>query len=76
MFFLFMKPFHREQSQTQRHLDGMAVLGGCIRTGTGTDRKLGVPLIDYCASQHNPTGVNKKAALLVVETNADERGAA
>jgi TPR repeat protein len=69
----------------QNHLDGMAVLGGCLRTGTGTavkpkqskksGRELGVRLIDYCASQYNPTGVNKHAALLV-ETNSDERGAA
>jgi hypothetical protein len=65
----------------QNHLDGMAVLGGCLRTGTGikksnkSNSSLGVRLIDYCASQHNPTGVNKKAALLV-ETNLDERGAA
>lgn len=56
------------------HLDGMAALGGCLRTGTGVKRNvaLGLKLIDYCASVHNPTGVNKKAALL--ESNGDNIG--
>jgi hypothetical protein len=49
----------------QNHLDGMAVLGGCLRTGTGVTKnvELGLRLIEYSATQHNPTGVNKKAAL-------------
>lgn len=58
---------------SQRHLDGMAVLGGCSRTGTGMPRKnksLGLQLIDICASLDNPTGVNKKAALLEDEEDA------
>mmetsp|Transcript_1292 Transcript_1292/g.2246 ORF Transcript_1292/g.2246 Transcript_1292/m.2246 type:complete len:320 (-) Transcript_1292:29-988(-) len=59
----------------QNHLDGMAVFGGCLRTGKGVNRNvsLGLKLIDYCASIGNPTGVNKKAALL--ESNQDEKGA-
>jgi len=53
----------------------MAVFGGCLRTGKGVNRNvsLGLKLIDYCASIGNPTGVNKKAALL--ESNQDEKGA-
>lgn len=49
----------------QNHLDGMAILGGCLRTGSGIKQNsaLGLKLIDYCASMGNPTGVNKKAAL-------------
>jgi TPR repeat protein len=51
----------------QNHLDGMAVLGGCLRTGTGVEQNvgLGLRLIDYCAAAQvmNPTGINKKAAL-------------
>jgi TPR repeat protein len=60
----------------QNHLDGMVLLGGCLRTGTGVPTKdvtLGLQLIDYCAQQWNPTGVNKKAALL--EADDDYRGA-
>lgn len=60
----------------QNHLDGLAVLGGCLRTGTGISKKnvaLGLELIDHCASLQNPTGVNKRAALL--EQNQDELGA-
>ncbi len=38
--------------------------------------KLGVGFIEYCASQYNPTAVNKKAALLMEHANSDERGAA
>jgi hypothetical protein len=34
---------------------------------------LGLKLIEFCANQWNPTGVNKKAALL--ETNDDWSGA-
>jgi len=50
----------------QNHLDGMALLGACLRTGSGMeeDEALGIKLINYCASQGNPTGVNKKAALV------------
>jgi TPR repeat protein len=77
----------------QHHLDGMAVLGGCLRTGTGIpvptvkdksksaksaakaaakkqakeNTALGLRLIEYCASQHNPSGVNKQAALLQLQ---------
>lgn len=68
----------------QHHLDGMVVFGGCLRTGTGVgiakkekqQRKnnvaLGLKLIDFCSSVAvgNPTGVNKKAALL--ESNDDD----
>jgi TPR repeat protein len=59
----------------QNHLDAMSVLGGCLRTGTGvqTNLVLGLRLIDFCASKHNPTGINKKAALL--EADSDDRGA-
>ena len=62
----------------QGHLDGIAVLGGCLRTNTGIGSKkkeikhnaqLGLNLIDYSASRGNPTGINKKAALL--EANQD-----
>ena len=62
---------------SQNHVDGMAVLGGCLRTGTGVPKQdiisLGLKLIDYCASIGNPAGINKKAALL--ESNDDYRGA-
>ena len=84
----------------QNHLDGMAVLGGCLRTGAGIPKRkkrrkkkktkkgatkaaamteprratntvaLGLKLIDFCASVGNPTGVNKRAALL--ESNGDD----
>lgn len=69
----------------QHHLDGMAVFGGCMRTGTGIKKKdnnsnkpkrtintvaLGLKAIDFCASVGNPTGVNKQAALL--ESNGDD----
>ena len=56
----------------QNHLDGMAVLGGCLRTGTGLKQNvaLGLRIIEYCASVGNPSGINKKAALL--ELNKDE----
>jgi hypothetical protein len=57
---------------SQKHLDGMAVLGGCLRTGTCVKQNvaLGLKIIEYCASRANPTGVNKKAALL--ESNQDD----
>ena len=85
----------------QHHLDGIAVFGGCLRTGTGLEgvekqsskmkktnskskqsttskvlRKrsdnlaLGLKIIDFCSSVGNPSGVNKKGALL--ESNGDE----
>jgi TPR repeat protein len=59
----------------QNHLDGMAVFGGCLRTGKGVKRNasLGLKIIEYCAAKGNPTGINKKAALL--ESNHDEAGA-
>lgn len=60
---------------SQYHLDGMAVLGGCLRTGSGVKQNvaLGLKIIEFCSSQGNPTGINKKAALL--ESNQDEAGA-
>ncbi len=70
----------------QNHLDGMAVFGGCLRTGTGIPKKkkskkkptrsttnavaLGLEAIDFCASVQNPSGVNKQAALL--ESNGND----
>lgn len=64
----------------QEHLDGMAVFGGCLRTGTGIKKKkkkpktnrvaLGLKVIEFCASIGNPTGVNKQAALL--ESNGND----
>lgn len=77
----------------QHHLDGMAVFGGCLRTGTGLRIKkkakkkqpkgkgktkekktntvaLGLELIEFCAEAGNPTGINKKAALL--ESNGND----
>jgi len=55
----------------QGHLDGCAVLGGCLRKGVGVKRNiaLGIELIEYCSSVGNPTGVNKRGALL--ESNDD-----
>lgn len=49
----------------QHHLDAMAVLGGCLRTGAGVapNVELGLELIAYTAQQRNPTGINKQAAL-------------
>lgn len=60
---------------SQHHLDGMAVLGGCLRTGTGVKQNvaLGLKIIEYCASTGNPTGTNKKGKLL--ESNQDDFGA-
>lgn len=70
----------------QNHLDGLAVFGGCLRTGTGMPKKkkksknkkkpktntvaLGLKAIDFCASVQNPSGVNKQAALL--ESNGND----
>ncbi len=65
----------------QQHLDGMAVFGGCLRTGTGIKKKkkpkpktnrvaLGLKVIEFCASIGNPTGVNKQATLL--ESNGND----
>ena len=58
----------------QHHLDGLAILGGIIRTGTGIPKKMhnvefGILIINYCASVGNPTGINKKAALLEEHDN-------
>jgi hypothetical protein len=58
----------------QHHLDGIAIMGGIVRTGTGIPKKfknveLGIKIIDYCASVGNPAGINKKAALLEKEDN-------
>jgi len=66
--------FHAAAAR-QNHLDGMAVLGGCLRTGTGVKRNvtLGLQLIEFSANNGNPTGVNKKAALL--ESDDDYYGA-
>lgn len=58
----------------QHHLDAMAVLGGCLRTGTGVGQngKLGLELITYAGVEHqNPTGINKLAALEEVSGNHD-----
>lgn len=56
----------------QNHLEAIAVLGGCLRTGTGVSRNvaLGLRLIEFSASCGNPAGVNKKAALM--ESNGDD----
>lgn len=58
----------------QHHLDAMAVLGGCLRTGTGValNEKLGLALISYAANQDNPSGVNKQAALEEAAGNAKQ----
>jgi TPR repeat protein len=60
----------------QNHLDSIAVFGGCLRTGSGVKKNvpLGLKLIEYSASMGNPTGINKKAALLE-QLNDDEVGA-
>jgi TPR repeat protein len=62
----------------QGNVDALAVLGGCIRTGTGIGKHkniaLGLKCIEYTAMISNPSGVNKKAALL--ESNDDWFGAA
>lgn len=60
---------------SQNHLDAMAVLGGCLRKGVGVKRNvaLGLKIIAFCASEGNPTGINKQAALL--EENHDDVGA-
>lgn len=58
----------------QENIDALAVFGGCIRTGTGVgkhnkDIALGLKCIEYAASIGNPSGVNKKGAML--ESNDD-----
>ena len=67
----------------QGHLDAVAVLGGCLRTGAGVPKRggdgrwgteLGIRCIEYVAGIGNPTGINKKAALL--ESGGDYHGAA
>lgn len=57
----------------QGNLDALAVFGGCLRTGTGVGKckniALGLKCIEFAASVGNPSGVNKKAALM--EANDD-----
>ena len=57
----------------QGNLDALAVFGGCLRTGTGVGKckniALGLRCIEFAASVGNPSGVNKKAALM--EANDD-----
>lgn len=57
----------------QGNLDALAVFGGCLRTGTGVGKckniTLGLRCIEFAASVGNPSGVNKKAALM--EANDD-----
>lgn len=52
----------------QGNLDALAVFGGCLRTGTGVGKckniALGLRCIEFAASVGNPSGVNKKAALM------------
>eukprot|EP00985_Skeletonema_marinoi_P022470 scaffold14356_cov194-Skeletonema_marinoi.AAC.15 len=61
----------------QGNLDALAVFGGCLRTGTGVGKckniALGLRCIDYSASVGNPSGVNKKGAMM--ESNDDYFGA-
>ncbi|KAL7542479.1 hypothetical protein ACHAXR_011813 [Thalassiosira sp. AJA248-18] len=61
----------------QGNIDAVAVLGGCLRTGTGVGKckniSLGLRCIEYAASMGNPSGVNKKAAMM--ESNDDYIGA-
>ncbi len=61
----------------QGNLDALAVLGGCLRTGTGVGKckniALGLRCIEYAASVGNPSGVNKKGAMM--ESNDDYIGA-
>ena len=58
----------------QGNIDALAVFGGCLRTGTGVGKHnkniaLGLKCIEYAASVGNPSGVNKKGAML--ESNDD-----
>ena len=57
----------------QGNLDALAVFGGCLRTGTGVGKyksiALGLCCIEYAASIGNPSGVNKKGAIM--ESNDD-----
>ena len=57
----------------QGNLDALAVFGGCLRTGKGVGKckniALGLRCIEFAASVGNPSGVNKKAALM--EANDD-----
>ena len=61
----------------QGNLDALAVFGGCLRTGTGVGKckniALGLRCIEYSASIGNPSGVNKKGAMM--ESNDDYFGA-
>lgn len=61
----------------QNHLDSIAILGGCLRKGSGVKKKdieVGIQLIEYSAQAGNPSGINKKAALLQ-ELESDESAA-
>ena len=58
----------------QGNIDALAVFGGCLRTGIGVGKHnkniaLGLKCIEYAASVGNPSGVNKKGAML--ESNDD-----
>ena len=61
----------------QGNVDAVAVLGGCLRTGSGVGAckniAFGLRCIEYAASVGNPSGVNKKAAMM--ESNDDFLGA-
>ena len=66
----------------QGNIDALAVFGGCLRTGTGVvvvgnkkckNISLGLRCIEYAASIGNPSGINKKAAMM--ESNDDYHGA-
>jgi hypothetical protein len=68
----------------QHHIDGLAIMGGIIRTGTGIPKKfknseLGIQIINYCASLGNPgklysgcdiyfVGVNFYSLFLLIHT--------
>ena len=57
----------------QGNVDALAVFGGCLRSDTGVRKNkniaLGLQCIEFAASIGNPSGVNKKAAML--ESNDD-----
>mmetsp|Transcript_21657 Transcript_21657/g.32907 ORF Transcript_21657/g.32907 Transcript_21657/m.32907 type:complete len:341 (-) Transcript_21657:473-1495(-) len=61
----------------QGNVDALAVLGGCLRTGSGVGAcknvAFGLRCIEYAASVGNPSGVNKKGAIM--ESNDDFLGA-
>ncbi|OEU10365.1 hypothetical protein FRACYDRAFT_247397 [Fragilariopsis cylindrus CCMP1102] len=69
----FSAKFH-SAAALQHHIDGLAIMGGIIRTGTGIPKKfknseLGIQIINYCAALGNPAGINKKAALFEASDN-------